>query len=341
MKIILCICLFAIGIAEAYTQDWGFVRSVAWGKTFWADMNGELLRGEFSWAKNDPAYYFKDINRTDYTGYVFGNAAVNFPLFSWDNEERDISVSVGIPVAFEIWMGPSEDTFPVQNTDYHIGLPEPSVLFRFNPFIGIKNAGFRVSFARHESTHISDEMQIYRDAQDDIALKRMDVASTHQEIRFIINDPDGSRDWNNSVRFGFIFDLLRLEQKHTGWYLSEGIGQDASLVEPNKTFIFYLQDQFQTASFGPGFQGIASIELRIRDRHRYPIGYSTKMDSPEIHFVPCVNLLLGIRYYRPNSENDFYSKIGLAFRYYYGINPYGQYRSLLNYQQMGICILLE
>jgi hypothetical protein len=344
-----CFILAFTNIVNLHAQElpgikssWGFARTVAWGKTFWADTNGELLRGEFSWAKNDPAYYFKNINRTTYSGYVFGNAAVNFPLFSWDSPNRGLSVSVGIPVAFEIWMGPPADTFPVQDIDCHIGMPEPSVLFRFQKsFIGIRNAGIRVSFARHESTHTGDEVQIYRDEQSGIVLKRMDVASTHQEVRFLINDPDGSRDWNNSVRLGFVFDLFHLETKHTGWYLSEGIGQDASLIEPNKTFEFYVQDQFQTVCFGSGFQGIASVELRIRDRYRYPIGYSIEMDSPETHFVPCVNLLVGLRYYRPNSENDFFSKIGLGFRYYYGINPYGQYRSLLNYQQFGICVLLE
>jgi hypothetical protein len=352
---LLCVVLFGVNAlqANAITQKdsgwaafghtfWnGLVRPVPWGRTFWADMNGELLRGDLAWCKNDPAYRFKNTNTGPYNAYVIGNAAVNFPVWSWDSANRGVSVSVGIPVAFEIWMGPFKDTMPVQNTDYHLGFLEPSVLFRFKkPFLGIHNAGLRLSLFRHESTHIGEEMMYYRDEdENDISLKRVNVSSTHQEIRVLINDPDGTRGLNNSLRFGFVFNMF--QGSHSGWYKTKDIGYGGTVIEPNKTFEFYLQDQFQTACFGPGLQGIASFELRIRDRYRYAIGPSNRMESPSTHFVPCFNMMLGIRYNNPNFEHSYYSKIGLAFHYYYGINPYGQYRSLLHYQQFGISLILE
>ncbi len=53
----------------------------------------------------------------------------------------------------------------------------------------------------------------------------------------------------------------------------------------------------------------------------------------------CINTFAGVRYHNPNVFGGY--KIGVGFRAYFGINPYGQFRSTPIYQQFGLALIFE
>jgi hypothetical protein len=153
----------------------------------------------------------------------------------------------------------------------------------------------------------------------------------YSELVFTISDPDNTPRLNHSFKMG----LMLLHDFETGWYTMRSEEGDTNLIEPSKLPCeFYFQYQFQTNTSSRGFQGIASAELRFQERYRYPLPDSGS------GFSPALNLYAGLRYSRPDSKN-YFSKIGIAFRYYVGINPHGQFRALPYYQQWGLVLLLE
>jgi len=146
---------------------------------------------------------------------------------------------------------------------------------------------------------------------------------------------------NHGIKFGFLFNYGYFKN---GWYsVMEGEG-DPDLAEPNKVPVeFYLQYQYQSPLFSHGFQIIASAEYRLRERHKYPFSYSGSMkdsfqDNPP-NLVNCYNIYAGIRY--DNQKNNYFSKIGIGARYYLGLNPYGQFRSMPYYNQIGLVAIFE
>jgi hypothetical protein len=168
------------------------------------------------------------------------------------------------------------------------------------------------------------------------------------ELFFTLNDPDSGVRLNHGFRFGF---LLNYKFKD-GWYDFIETEAQANVIEPSQIpFEIYLQYQFQSNTFSRGFQIIASVEYRLRERYKYPFSYSGNLNdylenNPDIleiynnrNLVNCFNFFGGIRYNNPKA--NYFSKIGIGVRYYFGINPYGQFRSIPNYSQFGIAVIFE
>jgi hypothetical protein len=64
---------------------------------------------------------------------------------------------------------------------------------------------------------------------------------------------------------------------------------------------------------------------------------SFQNDHPNL--VNCFNFFAGIRY--DNRKANYFSKIGIGAHYYFGINPYGQFRSMPYYSQLGLAVIFE
>jgi hypothetical protein len=139
-----------------------------------------------------------------------------------------------------------------------------------------------------------------------------------------------------------------------GWYQIFPTEGNEDIVQPSQSPTeMYLQYQYQTAASRYGFQGIFSVEMRLRERYHYPFSYpvgghyQNALDLYNAQFAntpftnrPCVKLTAGIRYFKPGPYN-YFSKIGILFHYYKGINPYGQFRSMPRYEQFGAALVFE
>ena len=176
-----------------------------------------------------------------------------------------------------------------------------------------------------------------------LPITRVDVAYNYSELIFTINDPDGQTRRNHGLKTG----ILLLHNIKKGWYDVFDSEAQVDLVERSRIPVeFYLQYQYQSALFSRGFQIIVSAEYRLRERYRYPFFHSDAMDDfPQydnnysLNPANCFNVFTGIRY--DNQLLNYFSKIGIGFHYYYGINPYGQFRSMPDYHQFGLAVIFE
>jgi hypothetical protein len=136
--------------------------------------------------------------------------------------------------------------------------------------------------------------------------------------------------------------MLMIHNFKQGWYRILASEADPALVNPNRFPLeFFLQYQYQSPLFSKGFQVIASAEYRLRQRYDYPYyDYSGNLKTNSgSSFANCFNFFAGIRY--DNQKANYFSKIGIGARYYYGINPYGQFRSMPRFRQIGIAVFFE
>ncbi|MCL2792229.1 MAG: hypothetical protein FWD87_03985 [Spirochaetaceae bacterium] len=341
------VCL-AQDAQEKNSSFWeGIARPAVFGKPFWADMHSTLIRIEIAYATNSPDYDWGNFN-TSYRPYIFTNLGVDIPLWSGNFADGKYGLSITLPFMLDIWYDRFEwVTSPVINTAYRFGAPDVNFIYRLDspvlvfPHFNIYNWALKLSLLKHESTHIGDELTIHR-MHENLDIIRVDVLSNYFELIFSINDPDGQTRLNHGFRFGFLFNY----NFRDGWYTVLESEANPELFGPSRfPFELYMQYQFQSPLFSRGFQMIASLEYRLRERYNYPFLYSGAInDSLQVKhkntsLVNCFNILIGARY--DNQKRNYFSKIGIGVRYYFGINPYGQFRSMPRYRQLGLVAIFE
>jgi hypothetical protein len=330
---------------DATADFWhGIAKPASFGKPFWADMHSTLIRTEIAYATNSPDYDWAGVD-TDFRPFIFANLGADIPLWSGDFSNGKYGFSLILPFMIDVWLdrfdGDGLQTDAVINTSYGFGLLEAGFIYRLNPTLSvlpvfnIYNWAVRFSLFKHESTHIGDELAIRRKDLG-LPITRIDVASNYAELIFILNDPDGQTRLNHGFKFGF----LALHNFERGWYKVYETEAQADIVEQSRfPFELYMQYQFQSPLLWRGFQIIASAEYRLRERYKYPFSYSGENEYEETNLANCFNFFAGIRY--DNQKTDYFSKIGIGIRYYTGINPYGQFRSMPYFNQLGFAIVFE
>ena len=325
----------------------GIARPSTFGKPFWADMHSTLIRAEIGYATNSPDYDWGNFN-SGYRPFIFANLGVDIPLWSGNFSEEKYGLSITLPFMIDVWFDRFEwVTSPIINTAYRFGAPEPNFIYNLDfplevfPYFNIYNWTLKLSFFKHESTHIGDELTIHRTDLENLDIIRIDVASNYFELIFTVNDPDGKIRLNHGLKFGFLFNYKFKD----GWYtvLESEMNNPVPVGSSRFPFEIFIQYQFQSPLFYTGFQIIASAEYRLREQYNYPYSYSENNQQfwvqSENTLVNCFNLFAGIRYV--NQNRNYFSKIGIGVRYYSGINPYGQFRSMPSYRQMGIAVIFE
>jgi len=337
----------------------GVMVNASFGKTFWADMYSTATWAEVAYATNSPYYDWGQINST-YRFYFFANLGVDIPLWSRNFSGGKYGLSVTMPFMIEVWYDRFEwKTSPIIDTSYRFGIFDTCFIYRLdNPIhvipkkeessypdflrFNIYNWSLKLSLAKHESTHIGDELTIFIDQHpDEFPVNRIDVVRTGAEIVFTLNDPDNQPRLNHGFKFGLLFNYNYFKN---GWYNVFASEADTDLVELSRIPVeFYLQYQYQSPFFSRGFQAIASVEYRLRERYKYPFAYSGSLkgsyqNNPP-NLVNCFNIFTGIRF--DSRKSTYFSKIGIGARYYFGLNPYGQYRSMPRYNQVGLVAIFE
>jgi len=319
----------------------GIGRRAPFGRPFWADMHSTLIRAEAAYATNSPDYDWGEDGAKN-RPYVFANLGADIPLWAAEFSGGKYGLCFTLPFMIDTWYDRWErETSPVINTAWRFGTPEAGFIFRLDsppallPSFDLRNWAVKVSFFKHESTHLGDELTIYRKDKA-MPITRIDVLCNYAELILTVNDPDGSYSLNHGFKFGLLFNY----GFKTGWYRTLDPEANSSLVEKSRfPFEIYAQYQFQSPLFYRGFQFIGSAEWRLRERFKYPYSYSAGGGGGKPNLVNCFNLFAGVRYDNPATANA--SKIGAGVRYYYGLNPYGQFRSMPRYSQWGLALLFE
>ena len=288
----------------------------------------------------------QDRNHRRHSGKSFrystqGCLGIDLPLWNGDFGADDrFGLSFTIATSDYLWMDMFESmTAPVINTDYRIGLPTATFIHRLNHKF-LKNYSVAFSLYKHESTHIGDELQIQR-MNEDYALRRVNVTCNYTELVFTLNEPENRKVQCHTFRAGLM--LLLFPEK--GWYrikTSAGDGS-ASLAHPTRSpYEAYFQYQYQTSESRHGNQGIISAEIR----NRVVYGYDLTLKNGETDNSPSdyrrftYSLFLGMRHNIPGYDG-YFSSFSIGARLYHGNCPFGQFRSIDDYTQVGVSFVFQ
>ncbi|MBP1629706.1 MAG: hypothetical protein H6Q15_599 [Bacteroidetes bacterium] len=328
----------------------GISRTCTWNKYFWADINSTISRGEIALATNYAKEYDWANKGTKNRLYVFSNLGVDFPVWAGNFNSGRNGFSVTVPFLIDVWLDMFErTTAPIINTQYRFGLPEFGFIHRFEnkKLLGIRNYSLRLSPMKHECTHIGDELALKR-IQDGLSIIRVNVSYNFYELMFTLNDHDGTNNSNLSARFG----ALMIQKFTKGWYniLSTPNGDIKLLNSKESPFEFYFQLEYQTnTSKNSNLQGVFSFECRSRVNYLFndyikkmeyyePIREDGIFNFNEMNWFN-LNFFAGFRYNNPRLMK--LHRLGFGLRYYHGIIPYGQFRNLMDFNQLGFSILFE
>ncbi|MDR2556615.1 MAG: hypothetical protein LBC49_02745 [Bacteroidales bacterium] len=214
----------------------------------------------------------------------------------------------------------------------------------------LKNYSITLSPFRHESTHIGDELMIFR-MENGLPIRRINVSYNCTELAFTLNAPTTDREENHAFRLGFFAVHNFPGEKSYYMVFGEDVNPDYSDIDPDYTsqikpakgdYEWYIQYQFQSKPI-KHFQFIASTELRNRARYNYPMQIFTNqqwnLTDAAYSREWCINAFAGVRY--SSLRDTYFSRIGVGLSAYYGINPYGQFRNYNNFQQYGLSIIFE
>jgi len=237
-------------------------------------------------------------------------------------------------------------THPIINTEYRIGTLEINYLYDLQ-FLGIdfiRNAGLKFIPFFHESSHIGDELTIYR-KDAGLPITRVNPTGNTAELSLVLNDENGSQAGNHSFKAGT--RIIYFED--TGFYtMRPEEGDTSKITHTGNRFEWYGQYQWNgTSGFikNPRISTVFSLELRNRVLFDYPyynidpkssIG-PAEFNSDRKH-VPSFNGYVGWRY-RPSEEKPSY--LGLYLRFYVGANPHGQFRNIPTYRYYALSLVYE
>jgi len=322
--------------AESTPFGRGLFRYAPFGHSLYADMHPNFVRFDIPYATNNAVYDWGDHASKAYRWQSMGVFGINLPIWCGNVVDSTYAIGVTMALSANLWMDFFDfRTSPIVDTDYRIGLPTVTFLHRTKMGF-LNNYSFSWSPFKHESTHIGDELQI-KNLERGYALKRVNVSYNYTEFVFTINEAEDRYAENHCLRVG----LMVLW--HKGWYVVDPWDGDSTLTTPRRSpWELYLQYQYQSPTSKHGFQGIASAEIRNRALYGYDLAAKDKesaiMRADSRVFT--YNIFIGARYNTPNYDG-YFSRIALGVRAYHGNCPYGQFRNINNYSQIGISLLFE
>ena len=315
----------------------GLFRYAPFGHSLYADVHPNLVRLDVPYGSNNKPYDWGDHDNARFRWGILGLFGFNLPIWYGNIVDPRFAISVTMAASANLWMDLFDfRTSPIVDTDYRVGAPTFTFIHRLNKG-ALKNYSVAWSPFKHESTHIGDELQI-KNVERGYALKRVNPSYNYTEFVFTINEAEDRYAENHCVRVG----LMLLWGGH--WYNIDPWDGEAPLATPRYSpWELYLQYQYQSPTSKHGFQGVASAEIRNRVLYGYDLT-ALKTDpnpnKPADRRVFTFNIFIGARYNMPNYDG-YFSRVALGVRMYHGNCPYGQFRSIANYNQIGASLIFE
>jgi hypothetical protein len=344
------------GITKNTSFVQGLFAAGNWCRPFWADMHSTITKAEVAFAANNLEYDWAAIvGKNKYKRsrpFVFANVGKDVPVWAGTFANGKYGFSIMIPYLVDVWLDLLESTTrPVINTQYRFGVPELNFIHHLDKsFFGIKNYAIKISLFKHECGHIGDDLtQVRSNAAlfpavpaTNAQFVKLDISYNYWQVEATINDAMFSQRRNHSLRAA----LLMLHSGYSRFYRNtladDYYGTNNAIIAPAQhLYEFWLQYQWQSGMSRRLLQWIGSVEARWRIRYVYPYlsddGITWKTQSERLY--PCINAMFGVRYRNPAMLKV--GSVGAALRAYYGVNPYGQFRSIPQYWQVGAALVVE
>ena len=346
-KIIKLILLFLISntaFAQIDTVS-SFLKKRDFGQYFLSDHYAPIFRLGVGNSITGLEYDISPDLRLPEQQFIFAEPVLGaqIPIYYYQSNNQRLSIS--IPISFSVWFDFMESrTAPIINTDYRFALAEINYNRRTNNS-KIRNWGVKLIPLFHESTHIGDELTLFR-VRDSIPTTRINVSYETFEIAFQVNDPYDQKIKNYSFMIGGRF----LWNSKKGYYTIDPIE-----VHPNDTSInpsqrwfepyFRMQNQHPDSKLSTRrMMFITSLDLSMRVRFGYPVFYKNQTTSlwqkEEIGeaYTLSTSYLFGWKFYDNNGESTGF---GVFSKLYQGICPHGQFRNIPRFPYIGIHFTYE
>ena len=352
-KEIFCFCVLLevggmLAAQEDSVRNAGFFVQRDFNRYFLSDLYSPDIRVHVGLAPNMPDYNSNNDRTAPYILLNESTLGTEIPVYSWVSRKKNqgIKLSVSVPASLSLWFDFTEThTAPILNNDYRYAFAEINILKELKGRI-LKNIGIKLIPIQHESTHIGDELTLFR-IRKGFPVTRLNLSYESSEAALIFNDPSGARVNRHSFLIGG--RVLLKSRPTNGFYtLKPHEGDTTNFPRSVRRIEPYVRYQFQ-APDGPlrigRFYPVLSAEFRYSIRFGYayavydpsePDGYT--LVTSEESYVPCINLYAGWRYRFNDRKPD---RIGGYFRFYSGNNPHGQFRNIPDYSFWGVALVYE
>jgi len=324
-----------------------YFRQRDFGKYFISDIYSPTPEVQLVAGSNIREYNIDLVRTNNYLPYNQTNFGAEIPAFTKVKYSDNCLVykfSISSPICARVWFDFTEpSTAPILNTDYQFAILEFNYLKTFESKY-IKNIAIKVLPYFHESSHLGDEITLFR-RLDTVPVVWANVSYQTSELAATINDANGKLTNNTSFKLG----VKVLQNPSHGWYsIRNEKGDTSEFIKSNHIIESYFQCQNQANKgwlANDKFIRVMSVELRERVQYGYPT-YPDRMDyskdwsgySNNERVSLCFNGYLGWKF---NFSQNLIPKFGAYLRVYDGINPYGQFRNISNYQFVGLSLIYE
>lgn len=340
------ICMASAGLkAQTDTSNFvpissGIVKFAPFCEPFVSELENYKPQAAAIYATNAEEY---DLGNTGKKAKLFQYLAAGFEIpfyrkYMYDGQRLVHAFALSAVLSFHLFWDPLElSSSPILNTDYRLGAIWLKYM-RFYQGPWIKNISLKLSPVNHESTHIGDDLTIYR-IDKSYPITRVNVSYEFSELDVTLNDPNGSFEQNHSFRLGLLYRI------NTGDYYSilEKDG-DPSLSKPSgsrtEVFVGYNFIRSKGPLTWKKWRNVISTEWRNRARYNYPQFTSengtVKSYAAGAGRINSFALYFGYKYVKQKGPT-----IGMYLNAYTGLNPFGQFRNRSNFQSYGFTFIME
>jgi hypothetical protein len=318
------------------------------GRYYVSDIYAPVTNLQVGFGKNGADYNTDTDRQSKYLVMEEFTLGADLPVYSgkFMLGGKPVRIAVAGSLSAMVWFDFTNiKSSPILNVDYRAGFPELLLLREFESK-RFRNLLVRYIPLQHESTHIGDELLLFRQ-EAGFSIKRINISYQSWETSLTLNDPALATGINHSLSAGAKV-LYQIIFKN-GYYTMRPVEGDESVFVPSHRRIeYYLRYQLD-APAGPfrstRFYPVVSAELRYRLRYGYPyqivnektVSGFTEVPGSEA-LVPCLNLYAG---FRDKGKPGKPGWAGIYFRYYTGIIPHGQFRNIPNYNFFGISLIFN
>lgn len=335
---IVCLCLHLAFAAQAQRRLRLF-KTADFGKYFVSEMHSPLNKIEIGVGQNYPEYDVSDDNKA-YKVFQNTHLGLQIPVVLSKETRSGIQWAASIPVSIHVWWDIFESTTsPILDTDYRFSAMHFNLIKRFSDNAPIRNVSLMVSPYSHESTHIGDELTLYR-TQTELGLKRVNVSYEYAEFSVTLNDPDKEETTTQSWRAGLMYRL----NGDDGWYSIRPAEGDTTLVRAvSRKWEAYLQYNLIRVN---GFlastkvNNVLSLEIRNRVRYGYPL-FVREANEWSALTIDEGSLWSFNAYYGWRVHHGEGIPVGFYLHAYVGGNPYGQFRNIPRHANVGFSIAIR
>ncbi len=320
--------LITLIVQKAQPQNPAWFYQESYSKPLVSEMHSPAVKIELvKLNQMHPFYYQSDAAKRFFVEVQTG---VQLPILTYNQDlaSGNLKTSLCSPVSIVTLVDMFEsETAAVINNDYRFGI---STFLLYTPAIQtnlIKNYHLTLVPIFHESTHIGDEFALHGYLTTP-NFSRINVSYEAWQIFAGINRNPDERKQNLALEIGY----QRLMPYKAGYYNIDSLEINGQDVLPSKDRgIWFFRAQY-TYPFSAA-KSKASLTCSAELCRDYKYGYSVGEPGEKSWSL---NSYVGIRVPIKNSQKH----IGIYYRYYQGVMPYGQLRDKNGLRLNGISITI-